>query len=129
MDRRLLVLLPLAMAGCAASTQQIRDSRPELEGIFTGSQKALASCVAERMVGGPALVPVLRDGAGPSTISATRGYMGDQILLWELRFSQLDAGHSRVELRARKTTLDQYTTDTDMWKAVGACSRADNASR
>ena len=123
MDRRLLLLF--AMVACAATTQEIRDSRPELQGIFAGNQKVLASCVAERLVGGPALVPVLRDGPGPSTISATRGYMGDQILLWELRFTQIDAGHSRVELRARKTTLDQYTTDTDMWKAVGACSRAD----
>ncbi|HZX97833.1 MAG TPA: hypothetical protein VFE90_25170 [Myxococcales bacterium] len=74
-------------------------------------------------MGGPAIVPVLRDAPGPSTISATRGYMGDQILVWELRFTQVDVGHSRVQLRARKTPYDRYSTESDMWKAVGACSR------
>jgi hypothetical protein len=124
MHRRFAGFLALfAAAACTAGTQEIRDSRPELEGSFSGNQKVLASCVAEHMVGGPALVPVLRDDPGPSTLSATRGYLGDQILLWELRFSQIDAGHSRVQLRARKTVYDRYSTESDMWKAVGACSR------
>ena len=126
MHRRFIRLLLLcATAACTASTQQIRDSKPELEGVFAGDQKRLASCLAERMVGGLALVPVFRDGAGPSTISATGGYMGNQILFWELRFSQIDAEHTRVQLRTRKSALDQYSTDSDMWKAVGACSRSE----
>ena len=124
MHRRFIrLLLSCAAAACTASTQEIRDSRPDLDGVFAGDQKTLASCVAERMVGGLALVPVFRDGAGPSTLSATGAYLGSQILFWELRFSQIDPEHSRVQLRTRRSALDQYSADSDMWKAVGACSR------
>jgi|1186.fasta_scaffold212234_2 hypothetical protein len=117
------LLLISVTAACGPSTREIRESGPELEGVFSGAERMLASCVAEDLVGGPAIVPVLRDAPGPSTISATRGYMGDQILVWELRFTQVDVGHSRVQLRARKTPYDRYSTESDMWKAVGACSR------
>jgi len=54
--------------------------------------------------------------------------MGDQILMWELRFAQLDSSHTRVELRTRKTLFDTYNRQSDMWQAVIACGGKDLSS-